>query len=287
MSEQLHHFGPPAHRTGVALPFELTELVAQWSGLRRKMVRDVPVAFTRDEWAYLAGFVDAVALEAVFTDTFGPTAEPGACQTVLRPRGPVALWLPNNVSLLGPLTLVLVSLTGNSLRIKAGTRSDDLCAALVTWLLAHLDDGPLKRWLRDEVQIAALPRGDKRQRRWSEEAAVRIVFGSDAGAAAVAALPSRPTSATFAFVHRTSVVWAEVAALDDNALRTLARVFAIYGRAGCTSPTRLMLIDGTEQDCAAIAQRLATSWPDADTELHLASGNVLAAQVARATGWKT
>ncbi len=290
MSEHLHWFGGDVATKAVALPFDLEAIVGQWSGLRRRMVRDVPAAFSRDEWAYLAAFVDAVALRAVYTDTFGPAREPESCTALLRPRGPVALWLPNNVSLLGPLTLVLVSLTGNALRIKAGTRSDDLCSALVDWLLRHLDEGPLQRWLSEDVQVAALARTDPRQARWSEEAAVRMVFGSDAGAAAVAALPCAPTSATFAFVDKRSLCWAEVGALDDAALRTLIRVFTIYGRAGCTSPSELVLIDGDAADCQDIAARLLALWPDvvrADVDMHLASANVLSAQVAQALGWRT
>lgn len=303
--------GPRGDITAIATPFVLDAFIAQWSGLRRKMVRDVDPAFTRDEWAYLATFIGSDALTAVFRATFGERTERGPIDRLLRPRGPVALWLPNNVSLLGPLTLVLVSLTGNPLWVKAGSRSDDLCSAFAAWALRNLDDGPLKNWLRDDVKIAALPRGDERLLRWSAQAAVRIVFGGDAGAAAVAALPSQPTAPLFAFVNKRSEAWCDASlpqagdvganaaltddslrdngALTDDKLRAFIKVFAIYGRAGCTSPSRLVLIDGSDADCTRVANRLIELWPSAvrtDVPMHRASANVLAAQVARAGGWR-
>ena len=286
---RLQYFGHDGDVSALALPFDLTALLADWASLRRRMVRDVPPAFSRDEWAYMVGFVAPEALLGVFTSTFGPQqAEASAARRLLRPRGPLALWLPNNVSLLGPLTLVLASLTGNPLWVKAGSRSDDLCTALRQWALEQLAEGPLRRWLADDVAVLQMPRDDPRQANWSEAAAVRMVFGSDAGARAIAALPARPTAPLFAFVDKKSQAWAEVAALDDEALRTLIRVFAIYGRAGCTSPARLVLIDGTAADCARVAARLVALWPLAvktDVAMHQASANVMALQTALAGGW--
>ncbi len=286
---ELHRFGQPGHIVGVALPHNLEALLEDWSKLRRKMVRDVPAAFTRDEWAYVVNFVAPCELRAVFTNSFGPVAEHGVIGRLLRPRGEVALWLPNNVSLLGPLTMVLVGLVGAPLWIKAGSRSDDLCGAFVAWALRHLDAGPLRRWLEDDVRIEQLPRTDPAHAERSAEAAVRIVFGSDAGARAIAALPASPDAPLFAFVDKQSQAWAEPAALDDDALRTLIAVFAIYGRAGCTSPARLVLINGTEDDCRSVAERLASLWPEVtrgDVPMHRASENVMAAQLARAQGWQ-
>lgn len=285
----LRHFGHGADGTAIALPFDLDALVADWGGLRRKMVRDVPPAFSRDEWAYLVGFVAPDALWAVFNATFGPPRAAAPITRLLRPRGPIALWLPNNVSLLGPLTLILASLTGNPLRVKAGSRSDDLCSALVQWALAKLEPGPLRSWLERDVLVQQMPRDDPRQARWSAEAAVRIVFGSDAAARAIADLPAAPTAALFAFVDRQSQAWCEVAALDDEALLAFIRVFSIYGRAGCTSPARLVLVDGDEAACQRVAARLIGLWPRAvraDVAMHHASANVLSLQTARSMGWR-
>jgi len=287
----LHRFGTGERAVAVALPHDLEAMLDDWSGLRRKMVRDVPAEFTRDEWAYLVNFVAPCELRKAFTDAFGPAVDdkPDPPTSLLRPRGPVALWLPNNVSLLGPLTMVLVGLTGSPLWIKAGSRSDDLCGALIRWALRHLDDGPLRTWLRDRVVVEQLPRTDPAHATRSAEAAVRIVFGSDTGAAAIGALPSSPAAPFFAFVDKKSQAWAEPAALDDDALRTLIAVFAIYGRAGCTSPARLVLIDGTPEDCTRTTERLAPLLPQVtpgDVPMHRASENVMAAQLARAAGWR-
>jgi len=204
---RLHRFGQAGNAAAIALPFDLETLIADWAGLSGRMTRDVPTAFTRDEWAHMASFVAADALRGVYTSTFGPICESGSAMPMdrlLRPRGPIALWLPNNVSLLGPLTLVLASLTGNPLWVKAGSRSDDLCTALLEWVLAHAGDGPLRRWMEKSVQVVQMARDDPRQAEWSKNAAVRIVFGSDAGVGAVASLPARPTAPLFAFVDKRS-----------------------------------------------------------------------------------
>ena len=58
-----------------------------------------------------------------------------------RPRGAVGLWLPNNVSLLGPLMLIVVSLSGNPLCMKAGSRSEDLTGVFLEFARNHSGDG--------------------------------------------------------------------------------------------------------------------------------------------------
>src|ERR1044071_410988 len=113
MSETLHFFATPHRCTVVALPFALAQVLGDWGQLRKLMVRKVPEAFTREEWAYLAGFVDPENLQRCFLENFGdvvPGLTTGA-SILVRPRGTIAIWLPNNVSLLGPLVLILASLT--------------------------------------------------------------------------------------------------------------------------------------------------------------------------------
>src|ERR1044071_5041689 len=95
-------------------------LIAAWTRVQRAMIRTRPEAFTRDEWAYLIAFVDAERLRGGFD--FGPGVLP-------RPRGRVALWPPNNVSLLRQLTLILPTLTGNRVRVKAGSRAAEPASA--------------------------------------------------------------------------------------------------------------------------------------------------------------
>jgi hypothetical protein len=290
MFERLHQFEAPSQRTIVALPFDLEAWVAEWTALRGTMIRSVPEPFTRDEWAYLVTFLDPDNLRRPFQQAFGaPSGKPGAAPDVLaRPRGPVAVWLPNNVSLLGPLTLVLISLTGNPVRLKAGSQAEDLALAFVTFARKHLAAGPLACYLTERVTLDRFDREDPRNREMAADAAVRIVFGSDESAAAVDALPHPPDSIRFAFSDRQSEAWIDPARADQETLSTLIKVFAIYGQAGCTSPRRVVVLDGTPDDARAICQGLVELWPRIiirDVAMHVASQNVMTRQWAAAKGW--
>src|SRR5689334_15464731 len=99
MSETLHFFATPHRCTVVALPFALGQVLGDWGQLRKLMVRKVPDAFTREEWAYLAGFVDPENLHKCFLENFGDEmpGPPGGPSIFARPRGPIGIWLPNNV----------------------------------------------------------------------------------------------------------------------------------------------------------------------------------------------
>lgn len=285
MSEVAHAFDAPRGRTLVLLPFALDDAVAAWSALRRAMIRTRPDAFTRDEWAYLIAFLDEDNLRAPFTAAFGTAApERRNVTRVARPRGRVAVWLPNNVSLLGPLTLILLSLTGNQVRVKAGSRADDLATAFVTWAREH-GVGQLL----DDVVIGQFGRDDSRNAAMAAEAQVRIAFGTDAAARAIEALPHPLDSIGFSFADRASEAWIDTAHLDDHTLRTAAKVFAIYGTAGCTSPRRLVIAGGSADDAARVRDALVRAWPAVagnDVAMHHASQNVMAAQVANAGGWE-
>jgi hypothetical protein len=48
---------------------------------------------------------------------------------------------------------------------------------------------------------------------------------------------------------------AEDAVVDD-----LIRVFAIYGQAGCTSPSRAVVLDGTAADARRLRDRVVDRW---------------------------
>jgi hypothetical protein len=111
MSNVIHWFASQNQITAVTLPFELEELIGEWEDLRRAMIRGKPDAFTREEWAYLIGFLSRKNLIGVFEGTFGEFSAPsaGSAQLLARPRGLVAVWLPNNVSLLGPVMAILLS----------------------------------------------------------------------------------------------------------------------------------------------------------------------------------
>jgi len=281
MSEHLISFGGNV----VALGYDLDERLLQWDVLRLKMVHGVPEEFTRDEWAYLVTFLDRINLMEMFIRSFGPRAGGGVTVSALfRARGPIAIWLPNNVTLLGPLALVLCSFTNAPIRIKTGSRSHDLCQAFISYALEHLPQGKLRDYLSKQV-TERFDRNDPRNQTMAAEASVRIVFGSDATIRAIHSLPNPVHSVGISFADHRSEAWVEIAALDDAAITALIKVFTIYGQAGCTSPRRVVVIDGTRADCEWLRGKMMALWPKQEVAMHISSQNILHRQLAAAAGW--
>jgi hypothetical protein len=290
MYEHLLWFSDARGSSVVALPFELEELIAGWASLRSAMRKTVPDAFSRDEWAYLLNFLSPDQLRRPYHEAFGaPAPSGGKARSLARPRGTVAVWLPNNVSLLGPLTLILLTITGNRILLKGGSRGDDLTGALLNFALAHLTDGALRCVLERQVRYEVFEHGDtRRQASMVEEADVRVVFGSDAAAAAIHGSANPLKGRGFSFVDRQSQVWMEPDAVSDQILRNLIQVFAIYGQAGCTSPRRVVMLNGSSRDAVELRDRLVALWPEVlrlKPSMHVASSNTLALQWAAACGW--
>ena len=290
MSEKIHFFATPHRCTAAVLPFDLEEWLRQWSGLRRQMVKHVPESFTRDEWAYLVAFLDETSLRQPFLESFGETisdsqARPSA---LIRPRGLIGIWLPNTVSLLGPLTLILASFSGAPLWVKAGSGSSDLTAAFVEYSLSNLQPGALADYLREQVRIERFDRQDPRNSHMAAVAKVRVVFGSDAAVRAVHTLPHPADSVAVSFGNHRSEAWVEKDALTEDRMVALIRVFAIYGQAGCTSPGRVVVLNGTDEESRALQESLVRLWPKAvrtDVPMHRAAGNVMEFQMASVQGW--
>jgi hypothetical protein len=289
MCKHLHRFSSFRGAVVVSLPFDLDELIGAWSGLRSSMRKAVPNEFSRDEWAYLINFLSPEQLKRPYYEAFGAPADAdGKVSGLARPRGTVAVWLPNNVSLLGPLTLILLTLTGNRLLLKGGSRSDDLTGAFLNFCRAHLTDGTLQELLERQVQYEIFQRGDERQAAMVEEADVRVVFGSEEAAAVIHSSGNPVKSIGFSFVDRQSQVWIEPEAASDEVLRNLIQVFAIYGQAGCTSPRRVVILEGTERQARQLCDRVLALWPEVlrlKPSMHIASANTLALQWAEASGW--
>jgi hypothetical protein len=288
MSDHILRFEQGGRVASVLLPFRLEQRLDEWAVVRRAMLRGPAPGFTRDEWAYLVGFLDAAVLNRPFVHAFGrPSKASIGIGALYRPRGGLAIWLPNNASLLGPLVLVLASLAGVSVRGKSGSRADDLASAFVDFCGQCLPECALRRYFEDDVEISQFGRDDPRNAEMSRWAASRMVFGSDDAAQAVCALPHRPECRTFAFGDHRSEAWVDPALMGDAETLILGRVFAIYGRAGCTSPSRVVLIDGMLEDARALCLRILSMWDRVMPQqpgANIASECVMAQQFARASG---
>ncbi len=181
-----------------------------------------------------------------------------------------------------------MSLTGNELRIKAGSRADDLTRLFLDYASTHLRQGALRDHLARNVTVEVFSRDDPRNAAWASSARTRIAFGSDAGVAAVQALPHPAGSLGFSFGHRVSQAWIEPAACDDRTLESLLRVFAVYGQAACTSPGRVVLLDADRAGAFALRDRMLALWKTIfprSPETAVASAGILDHQWARAQGW--
>jgi hypothetical protein len=283
MSKKIYNFG----KNAVALPYSLDERIAAWESLRREMARGVAPAFTRDEWAYMVAFLDPAHLREIFTSTFGLHAE-AAIQSLWRPRGGIAIWLPNNVSLLGPLVLILASFTGQPIRVKVGSRSDELCGSFLEYCLANLPANELKEYLGSRITIDAFDRNDPRNAEMAAGASVRIAFGSDQAVAAVHALPHPVESTGISFGNKRSEAWVDTKSMDDTQVDMLLKVFAIYGQAGCTSPRRIVLLGGSKNQAFELRERMLQRWSVAikrKPAMHVASSNFMNSQANSARGW--
>jgi len=244
------------------------EFISAWARLRNTMRKGPPPGFRREEWAYLIEFLSPENLSLPFQ-----SMEP---RYRYRPRGLVGVWLPNNVSLLGPLNLILLSLTGNRLTFKTGSAGGDLTSAFLQFALDAMEAGPLRDWLASHVSVATWGHDDLRNRELAESAQVRIVFGSDAAAEAVHRLGSVSGAECISFVDRHSEAWLSA----DSDVAELAKVFLIYGAAGCTSPRRVWLIGASRDEAIAFRERLLRVWPSGWEPTAF-----LSHQLARAYGW--
>ncbi len=291
MSERLQYFSSNKQVTAVILPFEVDKILQDWHSLRGIMIRDIPHEFTRDEWAYLVSFLDKENLYQPFEGTFGNQirSPEDSVQCLARPRGKVSLWLPNNVSLLGPLMLVLLSLSGNPVRIKGGSQSENLTGVFLNFALANLPEGQLKTFLSKNVTLECFGRNDPRNQEMAAGSVIRIAFGSNEAARAIDSMPHPVGSLGIYFVDRKSQAWVEREALNDQTVKTLIKVFAIYGQAGCTSPRKVTVIGGKKEDAVELKNRIVSLWPKIATRLpqqYIASSNIAARQWAAGMGWE-
>ena len=270
---------------------DIPGIMEDWDKIRKIMLKKPPPEFTRDELAYLVNFISKRELMEIYISTFGDLTQTSRNgHRIIKPIGNVSLWSPNNVSLLAPLTMVLVSISGNKLRIKLGSKGADLCTPLIDWIKENSKPGPLVEWMERELSVKSFGRESELNRKWSEWANVRIVFGSDMGCKAISDLPCSEETRTFLFSNKVSQIWCTKNDMDSSQIETLIKVFSIYGTAGCTSPRIVKIIDGSLEDCDTLARRISIHWDSViheETEMHSASQNLLSHQIAKSQGWES
>jgi len=256
------------------------------------MLKHMPAEFTRDEWAYIVSFLSKESLLDPFARSFGARLLEGDAEVstyIARPVSGVAVWLPNNVSLLGPLMLILLSLTGTRVRMKAGSRATDLTGTFLDFVMRYCPEGSFRTYLNNKVYHSVFGHEDPRNSEMASEARVRIVFGSDEAVAEIDGLAHPPGSQCFAFGDHRSEAWIESGCWNKSTVNDLVKVFSIYGQAGCTSPSRVILINGLYDEALSLRDTILRAWPTIvkrDPPPHLASANVCACQVDRALGWE-
>ncbi len=290
MFKRYHSYGHAYGLNLILTPFELAKIIGEWNSLRGKMIRSMPEDFEREEWAYVMTFLGSSNLNRILDQTFGPQVEGEVYSNIRlhRPRGPVAVWLPNNVSLLGPLLVILISLTGNRILIKAGSRSKNLTSSFIDYALHNLSSGDLTAYLEQMIRIAYFDHDDVRNSEMSGEASVRIFFGSDQAAKDIQALPHSIMTVDFFFTDKQSELWLEPDSVDDETIENLIKVFAVYGQAGCTSPRCVYLIDGNELQAIELRERIVETWSSVFKGIppqHIASSVTMATQLAKTYGW--
>lgn len=293
MSDQIYLFMKNNNYQAMLLPFDLKQLIADWQMVRKKMIRLLDPAFSREEWAYLIQFLDKGNLEYPFQFHFGEliadkTIDWHTVSLFNKPRNPVAVWLPSNVSLLGPLMLILLSLGGIKVWFKGGSKSENLTFHLVQYIFNQFPESSLAMYLKESVQVDFFDRHDPRNAEMAKISNVRIVFGSDDAAQQVHHYDHPLTSRGIYFTDKQSEAWLDCASINPELVETLIKVFAIYGQAGCTSPRRVVMLDGSKQDALALQKEICHMWPKIIKQLpqpHLASANILAGQWAMALNW--
>ena len=191
----------------------------------------------------------------------------------------------------GPLNLILASLTGQKLQIKAGSRSNNLTTEFINYLKCNLPKSELSDYINNCVKCFTFPREDSRNQTMSEQAKVRLMFGSNESANQIEQLPHSLDSITFKFVDKYSEIWLEHEQINQDILAQIIKVFSIYGQLGCTSPKKIVLVNGTKSQEKELYDRLIEAWPTIikNSDIippHVASKNILIMQLAKSHGYK-
>ena len=291
MYNVLTNFKRNDYVTTVILPFKVEDIIDNWASLRKVMVKKRAEVFTREEWAYLIYFLEISNLKAPFEYCFGKfyTDEIEQIQCCVKPRRTISIWLPNNVSLLGPLILILTSLSGSTIKMKAGSNSKNLTHEFYQFVLNEKRLNPLTNYLEKFVSIEEFDRDDSRNVDMAKQSDVRIAFGSTSTIRAIDALEKKIDSIPFYFIDRQSQAWIEKETITAKLVSDIIKVFAIYGQAGCTSPTKIIILDGSYKGARMLRKQIVDYWPKIIKympPMYVASLNILDKQLALAKGWE-
>ncbi len=289
MYKYFFQFGQQINK--IVLPYDLQLFFSSIENMRQDMIRNKLKEFTRDEWAYLLSFLSTENLWKVFLNTFGSRLSHNDSATyncIYKPRGIVTIWLPNNVSMLGPLSYIMALLSGCQVVLKIGSSGENLSTPFYEYLIMKLNSH-LREYIKTHTQIVTVSRDSPMLNDISYKSDVRVFFGSDDSWKNVSALKKKDSCVDIPFLDHVSEAWIEVSQVTDNLLKTFLKVFNIYGQAGCTSPKKLVLIGGSSSDAKIIRQNIISLWDQKtipkNITPHIASQNLLAHQRALALGY--
>lgn len=289
MFDNVINFKSNNQSRSVILPFSLAFRLNDYSDLQKSMIRNRDPNFSRSEWAYLINFISKSNLKSIFVKTFGEITDIDINNGLYySPFTHISVWLPNNVSLLGPLTVAMLSLIGARVEVKVGSRSLDLVSKLRDFIVTHQPESKLANWFTQEMKIHEVDRTSSVNKSMSAAADVRIVFGSNDAARGVDLLDHPLHSKGLYFSDRVSEAWISADFINEKSvLKDLVSVFMVYGQAGCTSPKRICIIGGDSESAKFLQNNLIKNWESYNlpkVEQNIASQNILLKQLLDAEG---
>jgi hypothetical protein len=178
-------------------------------------------------------------------------------------------------------------MSGAEVRVKTGSRSVNLVEPFLRFIREKGEKSLLA--LLERIQIVQGDRESLAVKNLAKDSMLRVVFGSDEAASSIRTLSGPPTMQTIAFSHHRSEAWIDWECVTEDLVDNLIRVFAIYGQAGCTAPSRVILLDATADQAMSLSDRVCARWPEilrVVPDPQVSADSIMAEQVARARGWQ-
>ena len=188
-------FAAGGRRTRLLLPFRLDGALEDWAALRSVMVKQKPDAFTRDEWAYLIGFLDrefSTASSARPSATANRSRRPAPRgRAPGRHGGRVAAQQrqPARAAHTDPAEPHRQRRPDQG---RLARRRPD--PPLFDYASTHLRPGELRDHLARNITVEVFSREDARNAAWASSARTRIAFGSTPASPRFRRCPIPPTA---------------------------------------------------------------------------------------------